>query len=112
MGGKGSPKQLLKQIDDDEKGEWKEIAEKIFEEIDKDKSGALEKEEYKSVMELLTAHAEKKYDWCGIDTPGLKELIQTNLYADLDPDSDGKITKEEFVENVKKFLDANDAPGT
>merc|ERR1712129_610105 len=103
MGGKGSPKQLLKQIDNDEKGEWKETAEKIFEEIDKDKSGVLEKEEYKSVMELMTAHAEKKYQGF-VD----RETIQVVLWARLDPDRDGKITKEEFLENVKKILDESD----
>lgn len=79
-------------------------AEELFLHLDLDKTGALERQEYQQIMEALTSHAAARYDKLGMRGAFSREDVRTSIQYDLDVDFDGEVSKEEFMNNVKKIL--------
>lgn len=73
----------------------KEIANRSFEIIDTDKSGQIDKKEFKEVLTSLAMDM-------GAEPPTDEDVQETILK--LDKDKNGQIDKEEFAELIRKVL--------
>merc|ERR1712129_234290 len=88
--------ELLDRIRDaGDEEQSKRAAEELFLHIDLDKTGALERREYQEIMEALTAHVAAKYNKTGVHGAFSPEDVRT---------SEGMVSKEEFMNSVKKIL--------
>eukprot|EP00992_Anisonema_acinus_P000686 TRINITY_DN10250_c0_g1_i6.p2 TRINITY_DN10250_c0_g1~~TRINITY_DN10250_c0_g1_i6.p2 ORF type:complete len:104 (+),score=46.43 TRINITY_DN10250_c0_g1_i6:59-370(+) len=96
---------MLKSIDGDNKGTDKEI-DKLFGMLDKDDSGVLTGDEYKTFFDEATKYMLADLKKAGHDYDD--DTIRGWLQQWIDPNRDGKITKMELHRNLKAVLDAGE----
>ena len=102
--GNSSNKALLKKIDDHDGSKSLAEMSKLFAHYDKDKSGVLEGQEFKSLLDDLTEYFFAKVE---AQHPGThnKEQVWNWLKAWLDPNSDNRCEKFEMEANLKKLME-------
>merc|ERR1711957_222015 len=102
-----SPMDMLRAIDDDEHG-WQTTAAYLFDKYDEDSSGSLEKAEFKMLLEDLASHIIIDYN-CKYGGHGQvwRYDIKNTIKWDLDTDFSGELSKEEFMNNIKKKVYEN-----
>eukprot|EP00993_Chasmostoma_nieuportense_P006486 NODE_7118_length_464_cov_98.154303_g6952_i0.p2 GENE.NODE_7118_length_464_cov_98.154303_g6952_i0~~NODE_7118_length_464_cov_98.154303_g6952_i0.p2 ORF type:complete len:104 (+),score=31.76 NODE_7118_length_464_cov_98.154303_g6952_i0:62-373(+) len=101
----GNAGKMLKNIDKGTGNCDKEI-DKLFNKLDKDKSGVLEGKEYDDFLNdaMKYMHSDLKKGGHQYDEPTIREWLKQWL----DPNGDGKITRSELKQNLKAVLDAGE----
>eukprot|EP00996_Jenningsia_fusiforme_P005094 NODE_5998_length_616_cov_423.155203_g5595_i0.p2 GENE.NODE_5998_length_616_cov_423.155203_g5595_i0~~NODE_5998_length_616_cov_423.155203_g5595_i0.p2 ORF type:complete len:104 (-),score=36.01 NODE_5998_length_616_cov_423.155203_g5595_i0:190-501(-) len=103
MGGNASS--ILKKIDQSGGSTDKEI-DKLFDKLDKDRSGSLDGKEYQAFFDDATKYmlADLKKSGHDYDEPTISGWLKQWL----DPNGDGKVTRAELKANLKAVLDAGE----
>lgn len=98
---------MLRAIDRGQRGAWADMAETFFDTFDIDRSGVLEKTECKKAVEQVSRYIAEKYrEHKGSSvTPAMIGEIQNRIRREVDANNDGKISKEEFMQNIKRIVD-------
>ena len=73
-----------------------QMAENLFTQLDTSGQGYLQKADLQSALDKLSSSASSTSDSSNVD----------ELFASLDADSDGKVTKNEFTDGLKKLQDS------
>eukprot|EP00992_Anisonema_acinus_P009632 TRINITY_DN5830_c0_g1_i1.p2 TRINITY_DN5830_c0_g1~~TRINITY_DN5830_c0_g1_i1.p2 ORF type:complete len:120 (+),score=43.00 TRINITY_DN5830_c0_g1_i1:70-429(+) len=99
--------QALAKIDELEGADADKLIDKLFDELDKDKSGVLDGEEFQhflseaaKYMQRDLAKQGRQYD---VDT------LRCWIKQWIDPNGDGKVSRAEMKVNLKGILDAGEA---
>eukprot|EP00994_Dinema_validum_P005722 NODE_3917_length_510_cov_354.130152_g3342_i0.p1 GENE.NODE_3917_length_510_cov_354.130152_g3342_i0~~NODE_3917_length_510_cov_354.130152_g3342_i0.p1 ORF type:complete len:122 (-),score=61.79 NODE_3917_length_510_cov_354.130152_g3342_i0:145-456(-) len=103
MGGNASS--ILKKIDSDDKNTGKEI-DTLFDKLDKDKSGALQGTEYDDFFKMAADYMLSDLKKAGHDYDN--DTISSWLKTWIDPNGDGKVSRQELHDNLKAVLDAGE----
>jgi len=101
----GSEGKLLKQIDQG-KGHMDKEVDRLFELLDKDKSGVLEGAEYTHFMDAAYKYMEADFKKQGHHYD--EATVRKWLKQWIDADGDGRITRHELRTRLKAVLDAGE----
>eukprot|EP00992_Anisonema_acinus_P009381 TRINITY_DN5588_c0_g1_i1.p1 TRINITY_DN5588_c0_g1~~TRINITY_DN5588_c0_g1_i1.p1 ORF type:complete len:102 (+),score=23.53 TRINITY_DN5588_c0_g1_i1:48-353(+) len=82
------------------------LTHRLFKTLDKDKSGVLENAEYKTFIDEAAKYMLSDLTKAGHDYDD--STIRDWLKTWLDPNGDGKITRDELKANLKAVLDAGE----
>jgi len=87
--------------------DWLQVAKELFEKYDVDRNGTLEKQEFRLLLDDLATHVCREYDdkSGGADSSYSQAEIRQKLKWELDTDFSGKVSKQEFLSNVKGIMD-------
>eukprot|EP00927_Polykrikos_kofoidii_P033086 TRINITY_DN28017_c0_g1_i1.p1 TRINITY_DN28017_c0_g1~~TRINITY_DN28017_c0_g1_i1.p1 ORF type:complete len:164 (+),score=33.58 TRINITY_DN28017_c0_g1_i1:115-606(+) len=101
---------LLKKLDDSTPGTTEQIVDEIFSKFDKDKSGVLEKKEFKAMLEEVATYVTREYDkrWGDTGMDYSKEDFKQRFKWEFDKNFDGVVSKDEFSSTLKTLLDQVD----
>lgn len=101
------PKVLLKNIDDDDTEAVKQKIEELFKTLDADGSGVLEGAEYDTLMKEFGIYVTREFDqklFYSDEEYNVEDVKQWIKDA-MDPDGDGRVTKEEMLNGTKQVTE-------
>ena len=95
------PEDFMKLTMSEDKTETENLVKKIFAVVDKDGNGALDKQEMTQMMQQFATYMCKKSNEAMPSQEEIEEVATQGL-AEMDENSDGKVTEEEFLKYAFK----------